>query len=249
MSRIEDIRIEAIRRNLSAARRVYAAMSVKGGVGKTTISVILSYALAERGYAVGLADLDLVNPSTHVILGIDPSTIKYEEQRGIRPFKVTPNLSYATFASFTGDMPIGLRGASASNALREFLAILKWGDLDFLFLDMPPGLGDEHMDLIYGLKGIVSPLVIATPSKLALRSVGKLLEVLKEAGFADISLIENMGVGELKRFAEDIGARYLGYIPFSKHVEMLIGDLKRLRTSEIYPFVNYILDEMLKSKR
>lgn len=246
---MEDMRLEVIRRNLSVAEKVYAVMSVKGGVGKTTVSTILSCALAKRGYAVGLADLDLVNPSTHVILGIDPSRIKYEEHKGIKPFKLAPSLSYATFASFTGDLPIGLRGQSISNALREFLAILKWDILDFLFLDMPPGLGDEHLDLIYGLRDIVSPLVVATPSRLSLRSVEKLLDVLKEAKFNDISLIENMGTGELKRFAEEMGAKYLGYIPFSKQMEMLIGGLERLQSSDIYPFINNILDEISRGKR
>lgn len=212
-----DPRLHNALRNLSQAGRVYVVLSTKGGVGKTTVAVLLALH-ASRRLKAGLMDADLTNPSTHILLGVDPSAVKYREEKGIEPYRIN-GLRYVTMAAYTGEKPLPLRGREAGEALRELLAIVKWGPLDILLIDTPPGVGDEHLDLLYSLKNIVRPLVVATPSVLSVRSVARLIQLLREAGYGWIGLVENMGSGVLRSEPLLQGADYLGYIPFTPGLE------------------------------
>ncbi|MCC6041679.1 MAG: P-loop NTPase [Desulfurococcaceae archaeon] len=214
-------RLRAIKA-LSEVGSVFLVLSPKGGVGKTTVSTLLALASASLGFKVGLLDVDFVNPSTHILLGLSPGEIKYVEERGVKPFNLRENLYYFTIVSYTLDRPLPLRGASASNALWEVLAIVNWGSLNAIFVDTPPGLGDEHLDMLTWLKGLVKPLLVSTPSALAKRSIERLVEVLRELGYRELYLVENMGEGSLVSLAESLGLSYVGYIPYEPGIEELV---------------------------
>jgi len=211
-----DARLHLIRRNLSSVGRVYVVVSTKGGVGKSTVSTLIALHASRRGYRVGLLDVDFANPSTHILLGVDPGEVKYREEKGIEPY-ILDGLRYVSIVAFTGDNPLPLRGSAAEDALRELLAIVKWGELDLLLIDTPPGISDEHLNLVYLLRDIVKPLVVTTPSTLSLRSITRLITLLREAGYPWIGLIENMGTGLLR--GRIGGVEYLGYIPYVDNLE------------------------------
>jgi len=246
---IEDPRVLKAIKNLESPRSVYLVVSSKGGVGKTTVSTLLSIASSLEGHSTGLLDLDFVNPSTHIILGLDPRVIKYEEEKGIEPYMVLDNLYYFTIVSYTMDNPIALRGGEASNALWEILAIVRWNSVENLYIDTPPGIGDEHLDILYRLRRIVKPIVVATPSKLARRAIDRLVDILRETGYEEILFIENMGSGVLRPYAEERRLIYLGFIPYLSRLEESIGSIEKLLNEEVFSYVKAIYKNLRSLKR
>lgn len=240
----EDPRVLRAIKSLKEPRRVYAVVSSKGGVGKTTVSTLLSLYSAKMGYSTGLLDLDFVNPSTHIALGLKPSEIRYVEHRGLLPLKLN-NLHYFTIAAFTEDRPMALRGHAVYNALWEVLSIVNWGGIHVLFIDTPPGVGDEHLELVYKLRGVLKPLVVSTPSRLSTASAKKLIHILRKCGYREVYLVENMGTGELEDYAEELGAVYLGYIPYTSELEHALGNPEKLVEVRVGEHVKSILSKLL----
>ncbi len=165
-----DPRTSVINLRLSKIGRIIAVSSGKGGVGKSMVATALALSLAKDGCRVGLFDLDFTGPSTHIILGV-PSKVQPKEEKGLVP-PTFQGLSYMSLVYFVGDNPAPLRGADISNALIELLSVTQWGQLDFLVVDMPPGIGDAVLDLIRLVDGIEF-LIVTTPSLLAFEVVKK----------------------------------------------------------------------------
>lgn len=245
---MRDYRTPGIQRNLASAKKVFVVMSSKGGVGKTTVATLLSYTLSTMGVKVGLLDLDLVNPSTHLLLGVNPASITYKEEKGILPAEIRERFYYVTFASFTSNKPIALSGEASREALREILLITKWGELDYIFIDTPPGISDEHLELIYNLRNIV-PIVVSTPSPLSTSSVSKLIEILREAGLSNILFVENMGKGSLRKYAEEIGLVYLGFIPYVESVSLASGSVETYIKGDLSSYLTKIAERIMKMEQ
>ena len=199
-----DPRIKAVEARLEKVKRIIPVVSGKGGVGKSMVSTILALNLAQKGYKVGLLDLDFHGASDHVILGFEPKEFP-EEDRGIIPPEVH-GIRFMSIVYYSEDKPTPLRGMEISDALIELLAITRWEDLDFLIIDMPPGMGDQFLDVLRFLrKGEF--LVVATPSKLAINVVKKLLELLKEQNLKIVGIVENMtfdGGEEIRKLAKEL---------------------------------------------
>ncbi len=223
-----DPRLLVIPERIKNIKRIIAVMSSKGGVGKTLVSTILALIASRKGYSTGLLDLDFTNPSTHIVLGIDPESIKFVEEKGVIPPQIN-GVKYMSIALYAGDNPLPLRGNSVTEAFREILAITRWGGLDYLFIDTPPGIGDEHLELLTYLGDRLEALLIATPSPLAIRSVERLVIMLKDANYRINGLIENMSDKRaLRKLALKHSIRYLGNIPFYKDIDSYIGDVTLL---------------------
>ena len=142
---MSDPRLAVISKRLEDVENIIAVSSGKGGVGKSMIATSLALNLRDRNYKVGLLDLDFTSPSTHFILGIEG--LYPEEEYGIIP-PDAHGLSYMSITHYSLDKPAPLRGADVSNAIIELLAITRWGELDYLIIDMPPGIGDATLDVI-----------------------------------------------------------------------------------------------------
>src|SRR3990170_4890960 len=140
-----DPRTSVISERLKRIGRIIAVSSGKGGVGKSLVATTLALALSRRGCKVGLFDLDFTSPSTHIILNAENAQPK--EEKGIIP-PVVKGIAYMSLVYYTGDKATPLRGADVSNALIELLSVTQWGKLDFLVIDMPPGIGDAVLDLL-----------------------------------------------------------------------------------------------------
>jgi ATP-binding protein involved in chromosome partitioning len=238
-----DPRIDIIASRFSNVGMIIAVSSSKGGVGKSMVSVALALNLAERGSRVGLLDLDFTSPSTHLILGVEGLYPK--EEKGILPPKIY-GLSYMSIVHYSLENPTPLRGTDVSNAIIELLAITRWEDLDYLVIDMPPGLGDATLDMIRFIPKI-SFLVVSTPSHLAYESVRRLLTLLKEQNVPTTGLTENMVSNPnnyVKTETEKMQIKYLGALLFDNFVEASIGDPEKLKQTVFYNQVKKIAEAL-----
>ncbi|MCR6622963.1 MAG: P-loop NTPase [archaeon YNP-LCB-024-027] len=224
-----DPRIIAINEHVKSIRNVIAVVSGKGGVGKSIISTIMALQLSKMGYKVGLLDTDFTSPSTHIILNAEELTPK--EDKGVIPPEIH-GLKYMTITYYTKDNPAPLRGIDVSNALIELLSITRWGKLDYLIIDAPPGISDIILDLLR-INWRIKFIVVATPSKLALETVRKLIKLLEEQGGDIIGIIVNMVMGIEATEYISLGKRVLVEIPFQQNLEDKIGDVEELLESMI----------------
>jgi ATP-binding protein involved in chromosome partitioning len=227
-----DPRTSIIDKRLSRISRIVAVSSGKGGVGKSMVATTIALILAHNGCRIGLFDLDFTSPSTHLILGA--GRVQPKEEKGIIPPTVN-GLEYMSLIYFVGDNPAPLRGADTSNALIELLTITQWGALDFLVIDMPPGIGDAVLDLVRLIKRIEF-LIVTTPSLLAFETVKKQANLLRELKMPIIGIIENMKMDQTNEIAaetEKLGLKYLGAIPYDQTVEGAIGDEAKLLMTAI----------------
>jgi ATP-binding protein involved in chromosome partitioning len=222
-----DPRPAVIERRLASVGRIIAVTGGKGGIGKSSVAVGLALAFAARGLRVGLLDLDLHGPSDHVILGIARPT--FEEDGGLVPM----TLHGVTFMSITGIIGADaalLRGEDVTNAILELLAVVRWGPLDVLVVDMPPGFGEALLDSVRYVPR-AEYIVVATPSPLALETTRKTVGVLARLGLPVLGVVGNMvrsgapGVPSLGDLA------VLGAVGYEQGYEALLGDVTGLMGS------------------
>ncbi|HIH97657.1 MAG TPA: Mrp/NBP35 family ATP-binding protein [Thermoplasmata archaeon] len=237
-----DPRQNIIEKRLANINRLIAVASGKGGVGKSLIATTLALSLSKKGRKVGLLDLDFQGPSAHVILGLKNAYPK--EEKGIVPPEVH-GIRFMSIVYYVKDEPSPLRGTDVSNAIIELLAITQWKKLDFLVVDMPPGIGDQTLDLIRFMKGSEF-LVTTTPSKVALETVKKLLKLLKELKIPIMGLIENMKMfpsSLAREQAKELSVPFLGEISFDRYLEEAIGNPNKLLETKFARDLNVILSK------
>lgn len=228
-----DLRLTVIPKRLREISKIIIVCSGKGGVGKTLVSVLASLTAARRGLRVGLLDLDFHGPSTHVVLGATPVPAPVED-RGLVPPTVA-GVKLMSIALFAEDAPLPLRGRDATNALLELLAVTRWGELDLLVVDSPPGTGDELLDALKLMKR-GEALVVTTSSKLSLTVAARLVALLKDARVPMVGVLENMRVGkggEVEAETTRWGVKYLGWLPYDSAVESSLGDPEKLLTTSV----------------
>ena len=168
-----DPRINIIDKRLAKIEKIIAVSGGKGGIGKSTVAATLALTLSESGHKIGLLDLDFWGPSAHVILGAEEAYPK--EERGIVPPKIY-GIEFMSIIYYTLDKTLALRRAGFADAVIELLAVTQWGSLDYLIIDMPPGIGDATLDVIRLMKK-VSFCVITTQSKVVLETVKRTLKM------------------------------------------------------------------------
>jgi ATP-binding protein involved in chromosome partitioning len=238
---MHDPRISIIEGRLKRIGKVIAVSSGKGGVGKSLFASALALALTKKGYRTGLFDIDFTSPTTHVVLGA--ANLNPMEDKGLVPPEIH-GLKYMSLVFYVGNRAIPLRGADLSNVLVEMLATTLWGDLDFLVIDMPPGMSDLLLDVIkYVSKAQF--IVVTTPSKMAFETVRRLLNLLRDLKISILGVIENMKMNEsnyIKREVKSLGEKFLGEIHFDSGLEKALGDIKSLlKTSFMYELEEIIL--------
>ena len=187
-----QIQDEMIRSTLEKIKCKLFIMSGKGGVGKSSVSVNVAAALAEKGYKVGILDVDIHGPSVPTLLGISG---QLEMDRGslVVPKKYNDNLFVVSMESLLKDpdQAVLWRGPMKTSAIRQFISDVQWGELDFLVIDSPPGTGDEPMTV---LKTVPESLcvVVTTPQEVSLSDVRKSINFLQYAKANVLGVVENM---------------------------------------------------------
>lgn len=177
-------------------KHIIGIASGKGGVGKSTVAVNLAVALSRLGYRVGLADADVYGPSVPVMTGTEgevPDAIQDGEKEWILPLEKfgVKWMSIGYFAQ-KGQALIW-RGPMACNALKQMILQVKWGELDFLLIDMPPGTGDIHISLVQDIP-MEGAVIVTTPQTVALADVEKGVNMFRNKSINKpiFGLVENM---------------------------------------------------------
>ena len=218
---------------LSGVRHIIGIASGKGGVGKSTVAVNLAIALARLGYKVGLADADVYGPSIPIMTGTEgetPEAYKENDHDVFVPLEKfgVKWLSVGYFAA-RGQALIW-RGPMACSALKQIILQGRWGDLDFLLIDMPPGTGDIHISLVQEIP-MQGAVIVTTPQNVALADVEKGVDMFRNKSIDRpvFGIVENMswftpeqhpdekyyifGQGGGAAMAETLGVPLLGQIP------------------------------------
>ncbi len=200
--------------------RVLLVMSGKGGVGKTTVSVNLACAIAQRGLKVGILDVDIHGPNVPKMLGLKA---KFE----IREKKIIPilknGMKVASMDFFLNqDDAVIWRGPMKHKMIKQFVEDVTWGELDYLVVDFPPGTGDEALSIAQLMKNKKS-IIVSTPQQVALMDMRRAIEFSKLMEIPVIGLIENMsgeifGKGNVKKLAEEKRTPFLGSIELDKKI-------------------------------
>jgi ATP-binding protein involved in chromosome partitioning len=210
-------------------RHVILVLSGKGGVGKSTVSVNLAYALANKGNRVGLLDLDIHGPNIPKMLGIEdqrPAVLG----KTIEPIHVTGDLAVMSMAFLLPDTstPVIWRGPMKMGAIQQFLEEVNWGSLDYLVVDLPPGTGDEALTIAQLAPNVRGAVIVTTPQDVAVIDAVKAAKFIEKLDLPVLGVIENMsgmvcpycggaidlfshGGGE--KAARDLGVPFLGAIP------------------------------------
>ena len=219
-----------IKEKMTKVRHALIVMSGKGGVGKTSVAVNLAYALSLAGKSVGILDIDLHGPNIAKMLGIEKASL-HGFEFGIQPVDVSDNLK-AVSVALTGygtDQPIIWRGPMKATVIRQFLADVQWGSLDYLIIDSPPGTGDEPLSACQLIPNVAGAIIVTTPQDVAVLDARKSIQFAKELRIPVVGVIENMsgftcphcgrvtdifkrGGGE--KTAQEFKVPFLGRIPF-----------------------------------
>ncbi|RRT74761.1 hypothetical protein B296_00003711 [Ensete ventricosum] len=170
-------------------------LSGKGGVGKSTFSAQLSFALAEMDYQVGLLDIDICGPSIPKMLGLEGQDI-HQSNLGWSPVYVESNLGVMSIGFMLPhpDEAVIWRGPRKNGLIKQFLKDVDWGELDYLVVDAPPGTSDEHISIVQFLQatGIDGAIIVTTPQQVSLIDVRKEISFCKKVGIRVLGVVENM---------------------------------------------------------
>lgn len=188
---MEDLLFESMIAKLKKVGKIVIVASGKGGVGKSLVSSSLAIASAEMGYKTGLLDLDLHGPSAHKILNFKGDVVA--SKSGLKP-PVVRGVKLMSLGLISDKDPLPFKGEGKRSIISLLIALTEWGDLDHLFIDMPPGTGDETILSIRALKnlGNSTALVVTTPSHLSISVVARLINLLRGEGIRILGLVENM---------------------------------------------------------
>ena len=177
-------------------KHIIGIASGKGGVGKSTVAVNLAIALARLGYKVGLADADVYGPSVPKMTateGLMPDAFQEGEKEVIVPLEKygVKWMSIGYFAK--PEQALIWRGPMACNALKQMILQVRWGELDFLLIDMPPGTGDIHISLVHDIP-MEGAVIVSTPQDVALADVEKGVNMFRNESVNKpiLGLVENM---------------------------------------------------------
>jgi ATP-binding protein involved in chromosome partitioning len=220
------------REPLENVRFKIAVASGKGGVGKSTVSTNLALALHAMGYRVGLLDADIYGPSQQMMLGIEGRPMIDETDEKILPMERHGIKTMSLGLITDPDTPVIWRGPMVMKALEQFLTDVKWGELDYMIIDLPPGTGDAQLTLTQRVP-LSGAVVVTTPQDVALIDARKGLAMFHKVNVPVLGIIENMsyftcrhcgereeifGHGGGRRTAEMLDVPFLGEIPLDPKV-------------------------------
>ena len=225
-------KISSQAKKIKGVDSIIAISSAKGGVCKSTVTINLAAALAKKGCKVGILDADIYGPSVPTMMDVEgyvPKSIKIDDKSKIEPVE-SYNVKIMSIGFFTKlDQAVVWRGPMASKALNQMIFDTHWGELDFLFLDLPPGTGDIHLSLVQSLP-ITGSIIVSTPQNVALADARRGIKMFQQDSISVpiLGLIENMayfktdesdtrhyifGESGVKYLSKDLNINFLGEIP------------------------------------
>ena len=230
-----DSKISSQSKKIFGVDSIIAVSSAKGGVGKSTLTINLAATLAKKGCKVGILDADIYGPSVPTMMDVEgyvPKSIKVNGESKIEPIE-SYGVKIMSIGFFTKlDQAVVWRGPMASKALNQMIFDTNWGELDFLFLDLPPGTGDIHLSIVQSLP-IAGSIIISTPQNVALADARRGIKMFQQDNISVpiLGLVENMayfktddskekhyifGEAGVKYLSKDLNINFLGEIPLFK---------------------------------
>ncbi|XHH09521.1 MAG: Mrp/NBP35 family ATP-binding protein [Candidatus Bathyarchaeia archaeon] len=226
---------QKLNQQLKKIKYKIAVISGKGGVGKSTVTANLAMGFAMQGYKVGVLDADIHGPCIPKMLGLKGKTLNYSSCGVIAPVVGRSGVKVASidFLLQSDEQPVIWRGPLKMRLIQQFLSYVAWGELDFLFVDLPPGTGDEPLTVTQLIPDMDGVLIVTMPSELSEAVVKKSVSFAKQVGVPVIGIIENMSgfvcpdcgkkidifqSGGGMRIAEAQTVPYLGNIPIDPSV-------------------------------
>jgi len=209
---------------------IIAVGAGKGGVGKSTVSVNLAVALARMGRSVGLLDGDIYGPSAPTLLGLGLQETVVQENR-LQPF-VAHGIKAMTLGKLVDpEKPLIWRGPMAHGAFKQLVEQTRWGELDYLIIDLPPGTGDVPLTMAQTLS-LRGAVIVCTPQRVAQDDAVRAVRMFQQLNIDVLGVIENMsyfvgddgkeydlfGRGGAEQMAQRLGLPYLGGLPI--HMEL-----------------------------
>ncbi|XP_031835203.1 NUBP iron-sulfur cluster assembly factor 1 isoform X3 [Nomia melanderi] len=230
-----DPDVDLIKERLSAVKNKILVLSGKGGVGKSTITSLVSRSLAANNPHTNVAvlDIDICGPSQPRVLGALGEQV-HQSGSGWSPVYIEDNLSLMSigFLLASPDEAVIWRGPKKNGMIKQFLSEVDWGNLDYLILDTPPGTSDEHLSATSYLKnvGITGAIIVTTPQQVALLDVRKEIDFCRKVNIPVLGVIENMSIficpkcndsveifpaltGGARMMAKELNVDFFGSIP------------------------------------
>jgi ATP-binding protein involved in chromosome partitioning len=226
---------EVLKMRLGKIKHKIAIISGKGGVGKSTVTVNLAAAFAQKGFKVGVLDADIHGPSVPRLLGVEGQLVKYGPT-GAFPVDGPLGMKIMSIDFFLPEQaPTIWRGPLKMRAIRQFLVDIIWGELDFLFIDLPPGTGDEPLSIAQLMPEMDGVVIVTMPTGLSSSVVKKAITFAERLNMPIIGVVENMSgfvcphcgkkteifqSGGGKKMSEETGVQFLGSIPIDPKVSV-----------------------------
>ena len=246
----------------SSIKHVYAVMSGKGGVGKSSVTASLAVAMAKKGYRVGIMDADITGPSIPKAFGLNTRATGDEEN--IFPVSTLGGIEVISLNLLLENPadPVVWRGALVGGVVKQFWSDVNWGELDYLFIDMPPGTGDVPLTVYQSIPvdGIV---VVTSPQDLVSLIVTKAVRMAEMMNKPILGVVENysyfqcdkcgekhyiFGKSNLAQIAGDLGVKVLAQIPLDPAVAEAVdqGAVEELKKNYLEPVADFILEHEAK---
>ena len=212
-------------------KNIIAIASGKGGVGKSTTAVNLALALARAGGRVGILDADIHGPNQPHLLGVNQKP-EWQEKGGLKPILAHGIQSMSIGYLIDANTPMIWRGPMLGKALQQLVRDTLWEDIDYLFIDLPPGTGDVQLTLVQKVP-LSGAVIVTTPQDVALLDARKALEMFNKVNVPVLGVVENMsthfcsvcgheenifGSGGGERMAQAYGVPLLGQLPLDIHI-------------------------------
>ncbi len=216
---------------IPGVKNIIAVSSGKGGVGKSTVAVNLAVALAADGANVGIMDADVYGPNVPLMLGTGYDQPEVENGK-LRPIEAHGIKMISMAVLVPPDKPMILRGPMLHGVVRQFLADVNWGELDYLIVDMPPGTGDVQLSLAQ-LVPVQGAILVTTPQEVSLSDVRRAVKMFETVNVPVLGVIENMsyfiapdtgnkyeifGKGGGQKLCDEYGLNLLGEVPLGMEV-------------------------------